>query len=101
MPNASANSLKKVNKKIAMSRGGLRSQVNLGVLIAWLGLLAFGTLVMWSASFSNPEVSFSRHLLGIGLGIFVAVVIWNLDLSNLANISTVLLVADIIIFFLP
>lgn len=101
MPNASANSLKKVNKKIAMSRGGLRSQVNLGVLIAWLGLLAFGTLVMWSASFSNPEVSFSRHLLGIGLGIFVAVVIWNLDLSNLANISTVLLVADIIIIFLP
>ena len=52
---------------------------------------------MWSASFSNPEVSFSRHLLGIGLGIFVAVVMWNLDLSNLANISTVLLVADIII----
>lgn len=101
MPNASANSLKKVNKKIAMSRGGLRSQVHLGVLIAWLGLLAFGTLVMWSASFSNPEVSFSRHLLGIGLGIFVAVVMWNLDLSNLANISTVLLVADIIIIFLP
>ena len=101
MPSASASSLKKVNKRISMSKGGLRSSVNMGVLIAWIGLLAFGTLVMWSASFSNPEVSFSRHLLGIGLGVFVAVVIWNLDLSNLANISTVLLVADIIIIFLP
>ena len=101
MASTSASSLKKVNKRISMSKGGLRSSVNMGVLIAWIGLLAFGTLVMWSASFSNPEVSFSRHLLGIGLGVFVAVVIWNLDLSNLANISTVLLVADIIIIFLP
>ena len=101
MPASSARSLKKVNKQMNTAKGGLRSQVHLGVLIAWAGLVLFGTLVMWSASFTNPDVSFSRHLLGIGLGVAVAVVMWNLDLSNLANISTALLIADIVIIFLP
>ena len=101
MATASAKSLQKVNKQISTAKGGFRSQVHLGVFIAWIGLLAFGTLVMWSASFTNPDVSFSRHLLGIGIGVVLAVVVWNIDLSNLANISTILLVADIIIIFLP
>ena len=55
MATASAKSLQKVNKQISTAKGGFRSQVHLGVFIAWIGLLAFGTLVMWSASFTNPE----------------------------------------------
>ena len=101
MASSSAGSLKKVNKQMSTAKGGLRSQVHLGVLIAWIGLVTFGTLVMWSASFTNPEVSFPRHLLGIAIGVAVAVVMWNIDFSNLANMSTVLLVVDIIVIFLP
>ena len=70
----------------AVGKAVASGDVHLGVLIAWLGLVTFGTLVMWSASFTNPEVSFSRHLLGIGLGIAVAIVMWNIDLSNLGNL---------------
>lgn len=98
---AAASSLKRVNKKISSSKGNLRQQVNPGVLIAWVGLLAYGSLVMWCASLTNTEVSFSRHLLGIAIGIVAAVAIWNIDLSNLSNFSTALLIIDIALIFLP
>ena len=98
---SNASSLKRVNKTMNMSRGGFRQSVHLGVLAAWLGLVAYGCVVMWSASLSIPEVSFSRHLLGIGLGFAAALVIWNTDLRNLQNISTALLVIDIVLVFLP
>ena len=39
--------------------------------------------------------------MGIGLGIICAIAVWRADLRNLANISTVLLVADIVCIFLP
>ena len=96
-----AGSLKRVNKSMSASRGSIRQSVHLGVLAAWVALLAYGTVVMWSASLSIPEVSFSRHLLGIGLGVVAAAVIWNTDLRNLQNISTALLVIDVVLVFLP
>ncbi|WP_346675346.1 FtsW/RodA/SpoVE family cell cycle protein [Enorma phocaeensis] len=98
---AAASSLKHVNKKLSSSRSTFRQQVHLGVLIAWIGLIAFGTVIIWSASLTNPEASFSRHLLGIGLGACAAIVMWNLNLSNLANLSSVLMAVDIVLIFLP
>lgn len=98
---AQASSLKHVNKKMSSSRSTFRQQVHLGVLVAWIGLVAYGTLIIWSASLTNPEASFARHLLGIGLGAGLAVVMWNLDLSNLANMSSTLMVVDIVLIFLP
>ena len=98
---ASARSLKRVNKKISSSRSTLRSSLSIGVLVCWVALLAFGTLIMWSASFTNSEVSFSRHLLGIGLGVVAAAAVWHSNIANLANYSTILLAVDIVIIFLP
>ena len=98
---ASASSLKRVNKSISQTRSSFRQQVNLGVLIAWVALVAYGSVIIWSASFSIAEASFPRHLLGIGLGAATALVIWRLDLRNLSNLSTVLLIADVVLVFLP
>ena len=98
---ASASSLKRVNKSISQTRSSFRQQVNLGVLIAWVALVAYGSVIIWSASFSIADASFPRHLLGIGLGAATALVIWRLDLRNLSNLSTVLLIADVVLVFLP
>lgn len=98
---SSASSLNRVNRKISTQRSSFRQLVNPGVLIAWVLLMAYGAVIIWSASLTNAEASFSRHLLGIGIGVVVAAVIWHIDLRNLANISNVLLVVDIVLVFLP
>ncbi|MBM6952245.1 FtsW/RodA/SpoVE family cell cycle protein [Enorma phocaeensis] len=98
---SSAGSLKRVNKKISTSRSSFRQSMNLGVLVAWIGLLAYGSIIIWSASQSIADASFPRHLLGIGLGSALMLMVWRIDLRNLANLSTVLLVTDIVLIFLP
>ena len=105
MPQASQsrtkNTLNRVNRSRSAAQGGWRSSVHMGVLAAWVCLMAFGALVVWSASLTIADASISRHLLGIGLGVACAIVIWRSDLRELANISTALLVIDIVCIFLP
>ncbi len=58
------DSLSRVNKTLSTARSSFRSQVHLGVLIAWVGLLLFGTVVIWTASLSIADASFAppaRH----------------------------------------
>ncbi|MDY2776938.1 MAG: FtsW/RodA/SpoVE family cell cycle protein [Collinsella sp.] len=95
------SSLKRLNKKMGASRNTFSQQVNIPVLIAALALIAYGTLVMWTASLSIPDASFPRHLLGVGLGAFLGVLAWRTDFRGLANMSTVLLVLDIAVIFSP
>ncbi len=97
----SQSSLRRVNRSRSQAKGSWRSTLQVGVLAAWVGLMAFGSLVIWSASLTIADASFSRHLLGIALGIICATAVWRSDLRNLANISTALLVADIVCIFLP
>lgn len=97
----SAASLKRVNRQISSSRGSLRQSLNLGVLVSWLALMAYGAVIIWEASASIADASFPRHLLGIGLGVVAAFAVWRADLRNLANISRTILVLDICLIFLP
>lgn len=95
------DSLKAVNKRWDTNRSAFRQKVNLPVLIAWLALLGFGTFVMWTAASSIPEISISRQLLGIGLGMGLAFICWRFDFSVLSGMSTVLLVIDVLVMFTP
>lgn len=97
----SADALKRVNKRIGAQRGTFKRNVNIGVLVAVIGLLAFGALVIWSASLTIAEASFPRHLLGIGIGVVLAIICWRYDFRGLANFSTALLVVDVIVIFTP
>ncbi|WP_195419315.1 FtsW/RodA/SpoVE family cell cycle protein [Collinsella sp. D33t1_170424_A12] len=98
---ASADSLKRVNKRVVSSRNSLSQRVNIPVLIAVVGLMAYGTLIIWTASLSIPEAQFSRHLLGIGLGTVLGILCWRTDFRGLQNMTTVLLVIDIMVIFSP
>ena len=93
MPQASQsrtkNTLNRVNRSRSASQGGWRSSVHLGVLAAWVCLMAFGALVVWSASLTIADASISRHLLGIGLGVACAIVIWRSGFVSAGSLTLV------------
>lgn len=97
----SAESLKRVNKTVGASRFTLGQRVNFPVLLIMLALIAYGAFVIWTASLSIAEASFPRQLVGIGLGLVLGVIAWRSDLRGLANLSTALLVLDIVVIFSP
>lgn len=95
------DSLKRVNKHMSSDKGGFRQKVSVPVLVAWACLIAYGALVIWTASLTIPEASFTRQLVGIGLGSVLAFLCWRSDFSGLAGMTTVLLVIDLVVLFSP
>ena len=99
--NASSDALERVNKRIGQARGSFKNVVNIPVLVASVALIAYGALVIWTASLSISAASFSRHLLGVGLGAILALFCWSRDWRGLSGLSTALLVLDLAIIFSP
>lgn len=97
----SRSSLDRVNKQLSASRSTFRQKVHIGVLLATVALVAYGAIIIWSASQFKADASFSRHLLGIGIGAVLAVLVWRTDLRGISNFSTALLVIDLIVIFSP
>ena len=71
----SRSSLDRVNKQLSASRGTFRQKVHIGVLVATVALVAYGAIIIWSASQFKADASFSRDLLGIGIGAVLAVLV--------------------------
>ncbi len=71
------------------------------MLVATVALVAYGAIIIWSASQFKADASFSRHLLGIGIGTVLAVLVWRTDLRGISNFSTALLVIDLIVILSP
>jgi rod shape determining protein RodA len=82
-------------------RKGLLGDLYFPVLIPALALIVYGLIVIWSASLSISEASFPRQLLGACIGLVAAGVVWRHDYRNLANMTTALLVIDIVLMLLP
>ena len=97
----SRSSLDRVNKQLSASRGSFSQKVHIGVLVATVALVAYGAIIIWSASQFKADASFSRHLLGIGIGAVLAVLVWRTDLRGISNFSTALLVIDLIVILSP
>ena len=96
-----ADTLSKLNHRRDAGRGGLRAQLSLPVLIAWVALLAYGAFVIWTASLTISDASFSRQIFGIGIGVALAAFCWRRDFSGLAGMVTVLLIVDLVVMFTP
>lgn len=77
------------------------SQIHWPLLFSVLGLLAFGLVVIYSASLSIPDASFKRQVFGVLLGLIAATILWRFDLRKLAGITTTLLIVDIVLMLLP
>lgn len=97
----STESLKRVNKSLTATRGSFQRSINIPVLLSAIALIGYGAIVIWTASLTIADASFSRHLLGIGLGAVLGIICWKSDFRGFANLSTALLVLDIAIIFSP
>lgn len=84
-----------------LQRKTIFSGVYLMQLIPNILLVIFGAVVIWSASLTIPEASFPRHVVGIALGLILAVVIWRYDCNAFANKSKLLLIIDIVLMLMP
>ena len=84
-----------------MSATGISQILFLPQLIPSLLLVAYGSLIIWSASLTIAEASFMRQLVGIALGLVAAYAIWRYDYRTLSNMSTALLVAAALLMILP
>ncbi|MCI1665292.1 MAG: rod shape-determining protein RodA [Atopobiaceae bacterium] len=82
-------------------RRNLIADLYLPALIPALLLLAYGLVVIWSASLSIEDANFPRQVLGGAIGLACAAVIWRYDYRNLANMTTALLVIDVVLMLLP
>lgn len=84
-----------------MSRTGISQVVFLPQLVPTLFLVAYGLLIIWSASLTIPEASFPRQLVGVVLGLAAAYAVWRFDYRTLSNVSTALLLADVVLMLMP
>ena len=84
-----------------MSSTGISQVLYMPQLLFTLALIVFGAVVIWSASLTIPEASFSRHIFGIILGMVGAYGVWRYDYRTLSNVSTALLIADVVLMLLP
>ena len=82
-------------------RGGWVSDIYWANLIPALLLIAYGLVVVWSASLSNANASITRQAVGAVLGLAVAGVIWHWDYRSLSSMSTWLLVIDVLLMVSP
>lgn len=83
------------------SRSRLNGPFYLPQLLAALLIVAFGAVVIYTASLTIAEASFARQLAGIAIGLVCAWGMYRYDYRALANMSTALLVADVVLMLLP
>ena len=80
---------------------GPLAKVYLPALIPTLLLVAYGLLVVWSASLTIEAASFPRQAFGVVLGLIAAAFVWHFDYRMLSSMTTVLLVLDVILMLMP
>ena len=82
-------------------RGGILHELYWPALIPAILLIAYGLVVVWSASLTNSDANIVKQSAGVALGLVGAAIVWRYDYRQLQNMSTWLLVADVALMLLP
>lgn len=81
----------------------LADRVHIGTLLATTALVAFGTLMVWSATATMPshDALVRRHLVGIAVGLLPLALLWVLDYQRLRAWAGPLMVALSLLIISP
>ena len=85
----------------APSRKGILSAINLPFLVIIALLVLYGLIVVYSAVSTDEDYSFSRQLVGVGVGVIVMAVIWAFDYRRLSDYTVVFLIINIVLILSP
>lgn len=66
-----------------------------------IALVAYGLLVQFSATSSDPDYSFTRQLKGVGVGMVLFAVISRVDYHVLSGYTTVFLIVNVVLLLSP
>jgi rod shape determining protein RodA len=75
--------------------------VNIPLLLVVAALTAYGLLVVYSATMGNADFSFSRQLLGVGIGVVLMIALWRLDYHRLTVLAIPLLILAFVLIISP
>lgn len=64
-------------------------------------LVAYGLVVCWSAVQGDADYNFTRQLQGVAVGLVAMVALWAFDYRRLSNLTTALLVINVVLILLP
>ncbi len=79
----------------------LLSRVPWGFLAVVAVLVAYGLVVCWSAVQGDADYNFTRQLQGVAVGLVAMVALWAFDYRRLSNLTTALLVINVVLILLP
>ena len=79
----------------------LLARVPWGFLAVIAVLVAYGLVVCWSAVQGDADYNFSRQLQGVAVGLVAMVALWAFDYRRLSNLTTALLVINVVLILLP
>ena len=75
--------------------------VNVPLLVVVGLLVLLGLAVVSSAVESDPDFSFSRQVMGVGIGVVAMIVVWRFDYRHLSNMTVPLLVITVALILSP
>lgn len=75
--------------------------VNLPFVAVVVALVCYGLLICWSATTNDEEYNFTRQLAGVAAGVVVMLLVWRFDYRRLANLTTILLVINVVLILSP
>lgn len=74
---------------------------NIILLVIIALILVCGLVTLYAVTRTNSDYSFTRQVLGVGLGVAVMIGVWLFDYKRLANLIVPLIVLDAILVLLP
>ena len=83
------------------TRGFRLAPVNWLLVLVVASLVTIGLVTVYSAVLNNEGYSFSRQLLGVGLGVVVMVAIWQFDYRILGDMTMLFLVINVALIISP
>ena len=75
--------------------------LNMPFIIVSALLVGYGLMVVYSAVSVDADYSFSRQLMGVGLGLVVMVAMWSFDYRRLAEMTRILMIVNIVLILSP
>lgn len=103
MPLPQISTLNKAQGQVAApaARRRLTDWINVPFCIVIALLVAYGLIVVFSATYNNEDYSFMRQVLTVAVGAVIMIVLWRFDYRVLSDYALLFLVINVVLILSP